>query len=203
MNQRVSICSYEPVLQYYLFSIPLSFIPSFHCPVNARDLQPRPDMERHAAPVGPDLQEEPAPRRGAPVEEERRGPGVQPPVWLRRAGRWGDGENVQGLENCAWAFPLCSWIPSGYPVSYASILFYYGYCILHVNIILMLRSHTVPTKMWKGNTAEHKTHSSNQWEILIRPNSIKHVQWECPLHNPAVCSLAARPVWLCCRFVMI
>lgn len=39
-------------------------------------LQPQSDMEGYAALVRPDLQEEPAPRRGTPVEEERRGSGV-------------------------------------------------------------------------------------------------------------------------------
>lgn len=96
-------------------------------------------MERHAAPVSPDLQEEPAPRRGPPVEEERRGPRVQPPVWLRRAGCWRHGENGQGLEDCARAFSLCSRVHPGDPVSYMSITH-----------SIILQRETVPTKISKG-----------------------------------------------------
>lgn len=81
-------------------------------------LQPKPDMEGHAAPLSPDLQEEPAPWWGASVEKKRRGSGIQSPLWLRCAGCWRDGENGKGLENSAWAFPLCSRIHSRDPVSH-------------------------------------------------------------------------------------
>lgn len=95
-------------------------------------LQPKPDMERHAALVRPDFKAKPAPRWSPPVEEEWCGPRVQPPVWVRRAGRWGHGENGQGLENRTGAFPLCCWIHPGTPVSSISTSFvaFATHCII-------------------------------------------------------------------------
>lgn len=51
------------------------------------------------------------------MEEERRGPGVQPPVWLRRPGRRRHGENGQRVEDGAGALPLRCRIHPGEPVS--------------------------------------------------------------------------------------
>lgn len=116
-------------------------------PVTVGPPQPWPHLERHAAPVGPDLQEEPAPWRGSPVEEERRGPRVQPPVWLRCAGCWGHGEDGQGLENCARAFPLCRRIHSGGPVSHISTGLLV-HCISHGHISHIFCNY--PMKMLKG-----------------------------------------------------
>ena len=51
------------------------------------------------------------------MAEERRGPGIQPPVWLRCAGRWRHGQDGQGVEDCPRAFSLRGWIIAGCPVS--------------------------------------------------------------------------------------
>lgn len=55
------------------------------------------------------------------MEEERRGPRVQPPVWLWRAGCRGHGENGPRMEDGAGAVPLCRWIHPGQSVRHISI----------------------------------------------------------------------------------
>lgn len=90
------------------------------------------------------------------MEEERRGSRVQPPVWLWRAGRRGHGENVQGVENRAGAFPLRSRIHSGRTVSHIT---YYTYGIppcaqyMFYNVKLSL------PRCREENTAGHKRHT--------------------------------------------
>lgn len=54
------------------------------------------------------------------MEEERRGTGVQPPVWLRRPGRRRHGENGQRVEDGTRAIPLRGRIHPGEPVSHNS-----------------------------------------------------------------------------------
>lgn len=165
-------------------------------------------MERYAAPVSPDLQEEPAPWWGPPVEKEWRGSRVQPPIWLRCSGCWGHGENGQGMENCAWAFSLCSRIHSGGPVSHITnfSLFYaiHAACFyaIHASCYMCtLHVQTVLTKIQGKHCWAQETHSSNYWVIPIRLNSIKHLRWECPLHNPVIFRLAAQSVWWSCWFI--
>lgn len=167
-------------------------------------------MERHAAPFSPDLQEEPAPWRGPPVEEEWCGPRVQPPVWLWCAGCWGHGENGQRMEDSAWAFPLCSWIHSGEPVCHIftnnniSSICYCTHTAYSMRTLCILQPQTALSKMLKEKKHcwAQETHSSNYWVIPIRPNSIKHLRWEYPLHNPVIFRLAAQSVWWTCRFIM-
>lgn len=108
----------QQATQNNLFDISLSSFTSCFNLLPLCPSQPQPDMERHAAPLCPDVQTEPAPWRSPPMEEERCWAGVQPLVWLRCFGRGGNGENGKGVENSARTLSLCGRIHSGTPVSH-------------------------------------------------------------------------------------
>ena len=56
------------------------------------------------------------------MEEEWRGSGVQPPVWVWRAGRRRHGEDGQGVEDCPRTLSLCGRIDPGDPVSWTDCM---------------------------------------------------------------------------------
>lgn len=80
-------------------------------------VQSRSVVEGPAALDSADVQAEPAARRSAPVASQRRGLGVQPPLWLRRAGCRRHGQDGPGVEDGARAISLCSRICAGDTVS--------------------------------------------------------------------------------------
>lgn len=77
------------------------------------------DVAGYPAPDGAHVEEELAVRRQGPVplDDERRGPRVQPSLWLRGPRRGRHGCPGQELEDCAATLPLRGWNHSNNAVS--------------------------------------------------------------------------------------